>query len=86
MKDRTCSRRFLRAGFPARSRHFPLARGVRRNVGYRILLHMRSHRQQVSPDAVGIRPLRREAKGVLTITGRFRVLVVVIGFSIVADQ
>ena len=34
-----------------------LARRARRNVGYRILLHMGSHRQQVSPDAVGIRPL-----------------------------
>ena len=65
---------------------FPWARRVRRNVGYRILLHMRSHWQQVSPDAVAIRSLRREAKGVLTITNFFRVPMVVNGFGIVADQ
>jgi hypothetical protein len=41
---------------------------------------------QVSPHAVGIRPPRGEAKRVLTITGWFRVLVVVIGFGNIADQ
>ena len=47
---------------------------------------MRSHRLQVSPDAVGIRPLRREAERILTVTGWFRVLVVVISFSNIGDQ
>src|SRR5436190_3269283 len=67
-------------------RQFCLTPRARRNVSYRILLHMRSHRPQVSPDAVGSRPLRGKAKRVLTITDWFRVLVVVISFSNIADQ